>query len=495
MCLERVYLNRRGIDMPCKKTTITTAFLLLTLAQPVFADFNTQMNSMFSSMTNVTAPQGYMDQSRGVITGGRVTVKSKIVSAQLMAFDPPRIDSGCGGIDWFAGSFSFISADQFVQLMRSIGANAAGYAFKLALTNMCPSCASIMEDLRKTVAAANSLAGDSCQAAKKIVDTISVKLPANEGFGIEAKADQIQTARGGFADAFSGWVDNIGKDKSATQDGDEDTFKKEGVIGNVAWNVFTKEADNGAKMLTGFASSDTATAEAIMSLTGTVVSSKSSGDAKAQIKIVQYENVLSLIDLMGERYKESSVSLWKCNDSVDCLEPVMVENQSIEPMIKKIRRLLLGVGGDGSGGLVSRYAANQGGLSDEEKAFMELSPLHGKRIRDLAIFGTEGARVYAEGAAEKIALDLVTTLVNKVLDSVTAAASMNDDPKIAAFQARLHAVRMEINDEATKISQKIQTDQNISTLFQNLRAATDRSQYSQIVSEIRINEKKNQIVR
>jgi conjugative transfer pilus assembly protein TraH len=462
--------------------------LILLFSQPAFADFNSQMNEMFGSMTNVTAPQGYMDQSRGVVTGGRVTVKNKIVSAELMAFDPPSIDSGCGGIDWFAGSFSFISADQFTQLMRSIGANAAGYAFKLALTNMCPSCAAIMEDLRKAVATANSLAGDSCQAAQLVVDAVAEKIPENQGFGLEAKAKQVHTTTGGWADSFAGWVDDLNKEKSASQSATPEELKD--IVGNIAWIVINEEAGNGGRLLSGFTDSSTGMAEAIMSLTGTIVTKQAdNGDDKAQLQVTPYSNTLKLRDLLGEQNKETTVTLWTCPDTNDCLAPLKKEDQSIEPMIKKVRRILLGEDGTGAtAGLVFRYATNTGDLTTEEKAFIELSPLHGKRIRDLSIFGVDGARIYAEQAAEKIALDLTAHLVTSVLDAVAVSAAVNPNKNTSSFISSLRDVRAEILTEQTTIAEKIQTDESVGKLFSDLRAATDRSQYAKIVTDMRLRE-------
>ncbi len=53
---------------------------------------------------------------------------------------PPSFSAGCGGIDLFGGSFSFINMNQFVDLMRAVASNAAGYAFQLAINAMCPDC-------------------------------------------------------------------------------------------------------------------------------------------------------------------------------------------------------------------------------------------------------------------------------------------------------------------------------------------------------------------
>ena len=84
------------------------------------------MNQLFGSMTNTTAPGVFESQRRGVISGGSVVVRNRIMNENLVSMVPPSFQAGCGGIDMFAGSLSFVNADQFVQLLRSVAANAKG---------------------------------------------------------------------------------------------------------------------------------------------------------------------------------------------------------------------------------------------------------------------------------------------------------------------------------------------------------------------------------
>jgi len=65
-------------------------------------------------------------------------VRSPINSINLVNLTAPEIRAGCGGIDLYGGSFTFINTDQFRQILRQIGANALGYAFKLALATTVP---------------------------------------------------------------------------------------------------------------------------------------------------------------------------------------------------------------------------------------------------------------------------------------------------------------------------------------------------------------------
>ena len=68
----------------------------------------------------------------------------------------------------FLGSFSFINATQFVNLLQSIASNAAGYAFKIALATMCPTCDEAMTSLQKVIQQMNSMAGEIRAGSPKL---------------------------------------------------------------------------------------------------------------------------------------------------------------------------------------------------------------------------------------------------------------------------------------------------------------------------------------
>src|SRR5699024_8110800 len=124
-----------------------------------------QMETMFNAMTNVTDPTISMDQRRGVITGGRFSLRTEAMNVEILSIIPPSYQAGCGGIDLFGGSFSFISLDRFIQLLRSIAANAPAYAFRMAMQAMCPSCDQIMQEMQSIIQKLNGLTVSACQQA------------------------------------------------------------------------------------------------------------------------------------------------------------------------------------------------------------------------------------------------------------------------------------------------------------------------------------------
>jgi conjugative transfer pilus assembly protein TraH len=128
-----------------RRAWCTLALLAPLFAAPAHADLNAEMDSLFGTLVNVTDPSAQMGQRRGVLSGGSLVARNRIVNVNPISLVPPSFEAGCGGIDLFGGSFSFVNAAQFTNLLRGIASNAAGYAFQLALTTMMPSGAEIIE--------------------------------------------------------------------------------------------------------------------------------------------------------------------------------------------------------------------------------------------------------------------------------------------------------------------------------------------------------------
>ena len=112
---------------------LTAAVIGLSLSGGANATMQEKMNKLFGDMSNTTSPGQFNTQRRGVLSGGSMMVRSPVVDTTLINISLPHASGGCGGMDMFAGSVSFINADQFIALLRAIAANAKGYAFQIAM--------------------------------------------------------------------------------------------------------------------------------------------------------------------------------------------------------------------------------------------------------------------------------------------------------------------------------------------------------------------------
>ena len=199
----------------CTKHTLLGVSLFTLLTAPVtvaHAGFlSDAMDLKANIMSNNTNPQSYQSASRHVFAGGGIVAKNKIFSSDVISFTPPSFTAGCGGINMYLGSFSFINKDQIVTLFRSIAQNAIGYLFKIALKALSEMISSTIEEFQNIVQKLNEYLGNSCQIAQGLVDG-----------GIEALMNKEDQKKGNQArlkgetdDAWSGFLGFFGAKSDA----------------------------------------------------------------------------------------------------------------------------------------------------------------------------------------------------------------------------------------------------------------------------------------
>ena len=81
----------------------------------------------------------------------------------------PDINAGCGGIDAYLGSFSFINGEQLQRFVKQIMSNAAGYFFDLALQTTVPEIKTAKDFLQKMASDINSMNLSSCPGGAGII--------------------------------------------------------------------------------------------------------------------------------------------------------------------------------------------------------------------------------------------------------------------------------------------------------------------------------------
>lgn len=185
----------------------TAAVFLLVVPLLGRAGIMADMNQMF--LSNSTAPSTLSTKDRAGVFGGSFSMRSPIRSvANIVAFDPPRLNAGCGGIDLYGGSFSFINAQQLVQIFRSVASNAAGLAFKAAIKSISPSLDGLITEFQTLMQNMNNLGKNSCQLSHAIVNaadkSIANAINGDGPVGAVAKnmySDTMASLTGYLADA------------------------------------------------------------------------------------------------------------------------------------------------------------------------------------------------------------------------------------------------------------------------------------------------------
>lgn len=302
-----------------------------------------------------------MGQRRGVFDGGSVSARSRIVSDPLIGFSPPSWDAGCGGIDLYAGSFSFINAQQFQSLLRAIAANASGYAFQMALSAMSPHAMEIINKLQDTVQKLNAGFSNSCQLAQGLVNDAA---SAFEG-SLTAKTSKTLTSLG-VGDVFQTWTSSTGSGPAtqARTSMSADQRANADLEGNIVWQAL-KRNSVGSR----FPGGDDSLLEAIMSITGTVIvgAPQGAGDGRGDSSPVSVRgNLLSVRELVAGPRTDQAVTVYRCdNRSMNqCLNPTPVTVSNFVGFGQYVQRVLFGA--DGSVGVLDKARWGNTAPTDSE---------------------------------------------------------------------------------------------------------------------------------
>ena len=85
-------------------------------------------------------PDYFAGQKRGYYSGGSFSARWPNNATYPVTVEPPRIRSGCGGIDIFLGGFSFLNFEYLVQKLQRILMSGGAVAFDLALKTLFEPC-------------------------------------------------------------------------------------------------------------------------------------------------------------------------------------------------------------------------------------------------------------------------------------------------------------------------------------------------------------------
>ena len=119
-----------------------------------------------------TSPSYFPGQQRGYYSGGSFNARWPSTSDYPITIEPPRIKSGCGGIDVFMGGASFINTDYLVDKLQGILTGAGAVAFDLALKTLCEQCSNTIKNFEAIADKLNSMQLEECAAAKELVGVV-----------------------------------------------------------------------------------------------------------------------------------------------------------------------------------------------------------------------------------------------------------------------------------------------------------------------------------
>ena len=280
---------------------------------PARADVLSEMNRFWQgAAVNTTGPTAFQGQASGHWTLGNLYLRSPVRSEQVATVNLPSFRAGCGGIDGFAGAFSFINSDQLIAFGRAVAQNAAGFAFELALETISPVIAETMAKLRALAQWVNSQNLNSCETAQALVGAAWSK---NDRASASICA-AIGTSQGIFSDyaAAKHGCGADGKRNSTLAAAAGAMADQVPVNVNYAWKAIRASS---------FLSGDTQLAEFAMAVTGTVIVTAPTSDGDTSGPRVRILEPLALDRRVTETLMEGGGQLpvYGCDTTADCLNP------------------------------------------------------------------------------------------------------------------------------------------------------------------------------
>jgi conjugative transfer pilus assembly protein TraH len=406
--------------------------LMASIAFPsVHAGVKEDLESFFVSRgqsVNVTEGGAYRDQTGSYFTGGSIVTRAKATNTDLMSIQMPSFNSGCGGIDLFAGGFSFINAEAFMQMARNIGSNALSYGFSLALQTVTPQIKSIIDRLMAVAQDANNMNMNSCNMGAALVGGLWPKTDTSSQLLCNAMGTR-QNIFTDYAAARQGC--GAGGQREAVNSQKFEEFKD--VLGdefNLAWQALKKHA---------LFAKDKELAELFMSLSGSLIAKK----IPQNKNVVQPVYLSPLIDndaLLSALVNGGQVEVYRCDkeEADRCLNPVRtkVNVAPQQAFLAKVDNLIQS--------LSSKLKKDEASTAAEQD-FVNSTHLPIFKILTIqTAFKPDNCPLQLSELSEVIAYDILLKYLHRVVDLVSESVKhlqgvQINDTDIQAFLSELRA--------------------------------------------------------
>ena len=325
---------------------IGLSLLVLLAVQVDAGKLDAEVDAWYNARySNVTDPQVVEAQAARYYTLGGISTRTNITQMPpLVNIQTPKLSAGCGGIDFYAGGFSAINTDEFVNNLRAIGQNAQSLAYMMAIQVVSPQLSEVMEKVQSWADKAKALNMDSCEAATQLVGGALNTMGAKRGNctikRMEEFGEDWTTAN--YACTTGGKI----KATEASGDANKISFVK----GNLAWYTLMSDPFFAANL-------DMATI--VMNITGTLIVAQQAGGDDAPISSLLIPPALEL-GIEKERFRHiysvlltgnaGTYNVYTCNspttDKTGCMiistTPVPVNTQ-FEGLHERIETLVNGI--------------------------------------------------------------------------------------------------------------------------------------------------------
>lgn len=428
------------------KKKIIATFLMMGLSGQLSANVAQDLDSFFNGLgfaSNVTSPAAFESQAAGFFGGGSLFTRNQVRQYQLVQLDLPSYRAGCGGIDLFTGSMSFLSEQKLVDLGKSVMSNSGAYAVDVMLASTVPGLKQVRDYLQQLEQMANQASINSCQLSQTMVGGLWPKTTESQQ---KICKDQAAMGKEGlFSDyvkarmACSGnGFDEVMKHASL----DEERKKQVVLNKNLVWSILQSKS---------FLSTDTELAEMVMSLTGTLIIDKEG-------KVTHVPSLADSADLInamiGAGQGSHQAKLWRCKDAGSTSQCLQVRLQDISipetsTLTYRVRDIIR---------TINSKLTNDEKPDSREINFLNLTSLPVMKFLSVLNSTQYGnSAVDIEEYATLIAQDLLTNYLTELLTEVgnaTAGSELNQD-LVKDIQKRINEARTKIASLDPQVGRKL----------------------------------------
>jgi len=161
-----------------------------------------------------TSPSSYTGQQRGYLTGGGISVRYSHTTTYPITVTAPSFNAGCGGIDFFAGGFSFLNSNYLVNTMQNMVSAAPAVAFDLAMGTLAPQISESLKAFKAISDRLNSVQLNGCKATKAVI-TMAADTLTGKTEGAQSELTKLATDTGLY-DLYKDSEDALATGNAAT---------------------------------------------------------------------------------------------------------------------------------------------------------------------------------------------------------------------------------------------------------------------------------------
>ncbi len=407
-------------------------FALIISASNVYASSLGDMISHLGNVTNFNESGSFQDQSTGHFSAGGMKVRQRNRSINPINIRVPHAGGSCGSFDLRFGWVSFMKADEFVRMFKSMATGMPIYAIQLGLKTYVPQIEQTMKSLQSFLQDVNSMMLNDCQARQQLMEGI---LPTGSAMHEQVCLDMKQG--GNMNNDYGGARDRCMRKSERNAAAEEAKARHQDLLiseFNLVWNVMQK--------LPRY-KGDLELSQMIMSLVGTVISKKSDEDFSVLFLSPKADNEKFLdAYLMGVQ-----TEVFICDETSKCLN-VSNTHLNIAPEKSLTRQVL-----DNINGMRAKYLTEEV-FSPQEMVFLSDSvnlPIY----KYIQISAATHVNYPLSRSSQYLAMAILLKQFDEVAAEILEAVSViesgqMDTTVIKEFKDRLELAR-------TRLQQKMAT--------------------------------------